>query len=157
MGIKMYLHCLKLEKFRRYEQLEVEFNSGLNLLVGENDSGKTAIVDAIKYVLNTQSYEYLRPRIEDFYLDPSKDESHRSTEFCIGCTFKGFDKHEAKNFIDWLGTDQDKNYFLKVWITASRKNGRVFYDVKAGSDGEGAAINGEARDLLRATYLKPTA
>lgn len=151
----MYLHCLKLEKFRRYEQLEVEFNSGLNLLVGENDSGKTAIVDAIKYVLNTQSYEYLRPRIEDFYLDPSKDESHRSTEFCIGCTFKGFDKHEAKNFIDWLGTDQDKNYFLKVWITASRKNGRVFYDVKAGSDGEGAAINGEARDLLRATYLKP--
>nr|VVV06177.1 hypothetical protein AW0309160_03661 [Aliivibrio wodanis] len=44
---------------------------------------------------------------------------------------------------------------MKVWITASRKNGRVFYDVKAGSDGEGAAINGEARDLLRATYLKP--
>ncbi|EPS3433140.1 ATP-dependent nuclease [Vibrio alginolyticus] len=151
----MYLHCLKLEKFRRYEQLEVEFNSGLNLLVGENDSGKTAIVDAIKYVLNTQSYEYLRPCVEDFYLDPSKDESHRSTEFRIECTFKGFDKHEAKNFIDWLGIDKDKNYFLKVWISASRKNGRVFYDVRAGNDDEGAAINGEARDLLRATYLKP--
>ncbi|ODW79300.1 hypothetical protein BBL92_07140 [Vibrio parahaemolyticus] len=151
----MYLHCLKLEKFRRYEQVEVEFNSGLNLLVGENDSGKTAIVDAIKYVLNTQSYEYLRPCIEDFYLDPSKDESHRSTEFHIECIFKGFDTHEAKNFIDWLGTDEDKNYFLKVWISASRKNGRVFYDVKAGSDDEGTAINGEARDLLRATYLKP--
>ena len=51
----MYLHRLKMENFRRYEQLDVEFNSGLNLLVGENDSGKTAIVDAIKYVLNTQS------------------------------------------------------------------------------------------------------
>ncbi|HHF0545162.1 TPA: ATP-dependent endonuclease [Vibrio alginolyticus] len=155
LGVRMYLHCLKLEKFRRYEQLEVEFNSGLNLLVGENDSGKTAIVDAIKYVLNTQSYEYLRPCVEDFYLDPSKDESHRSTEFRIECTFKGFDKHEAKNFIDWLGIDKDKNYFLKVWISASRKNGRVFYDVRAGNDDEGAAINGEARDLLRATYLKP--
>ncbi|EPN4990527.1 AAA family ATPase [Vibrio vulnificus] len=155
LGVRMYLHCLKLENFRRYEQLEVKFNAGLNLLVGENDSGKTAIVDAIKYVLNTQSYEYLRPCVEDFYLDPSKDELHRSIEFRIECIFKGFDKHEAKNFIDWLGTDEDKTYFLKVWFTASRKNGRVFYDVKAGSDDEGAAINGEARDLLRATYLKP--
>lgn len=151
----MYLHCLKMENFRRYEQLEVEFNSGLNLLVGENDSGKTAIVDAIKYVLNTQSYEYLRPCVEDFYLEPSKDESYRTTEFRVECTFKGFDKHEAKHFIDWLGTDEEKNYFLKVWLYASRKNGKVFYDVKAGSDDEGAAINAEVRDLLRVTYLKP--
>lgn len=151
----MYLHCLKMENFRKYEQLEVEFNSGLNLLVGENDSGKTAIVDAIKYVVNTQSYEYFRPCVEDFYLDPSKNESHRSTEFRVECTFKGFDKHEAKHFIEWLGTDKDNNYFLKAWISASRKNGRVYYDVKAGCDDEGATINGEARDLLRATYLKP--
>ncbi len=155
LGIQMYLHCLKLEKFRRYKQLEVEFNSGLNLLVGENDSGKTAIIDGIKYVLNTQSYEYLRPCIEDFYLDPTQDESHRSSEFRIECVFKGFDKEEAKHFIDWIGTDDEKKYFLKIWLCASRKNGRVFYDVKAGSDDEGSQVNGEARDLLRATYLKP--
>lgn len=151
----MYLYKLKLEKYRRYKHLEITFNSGLNLLVGENDSGKTAIVDAIKYVLNTQSYEYLRPCVEDFYLDPNQDESCRSTDFRIECSFSGFDKHEAKHFIEWLGTDKDKNYFLKVWFSASRKNGRVFYDVKAGSDDEGTAINGEARDLLRVTYLKP--
>lgn len=151
----MYLSSLKLERFRKYKKLETNFNSGLNLLVGVNDSGKTAIVDAIKYVLNTQSYEYFRPCIEDFYLDPSKDESHRSTEFQVECIFKGFDKHEAKHFIDWIGTDKDKNYFLKIWISASRNNGKVFYDIKAGSDDEGAAINGEARDLLRSTYLKP--
>lgn len=151
----MYLHCLTLENFRRYKQLNVEFNAGLNLLVGENDSGKTAIIDAIKYVLNTQSYDYIKPTIEDFHLEPTQDESHRSTEFRIECTFKGFHQHEAKHFIDWLSTDKENNYFLKVWISASRKNGRVFYDIKAGSDDEGTLINGEARDLLRATYLKP--
>ncbi|HFF5002215.1 TPA: ATP-dependent endonuclease, partial [Acinetobacter baumannii] len=154
-GYKMFLHCLTIENFRRYKQLNVEFNAGLNLLVGENDSGKTAIIDAIKYVLNTQSYDYIKPTIEDFYLEPTQDESHRSTEFRIECTFKGFNQHEAKHFIDWLSTDKENNYFLKVWISASRKNGRVFYDIKAGSDDEGTLINGEARDLLRATYLKP--
>ena len=151
----MYLHCLNLEKFRRYDKLEVEFNSGLNLLVGENDSGKTAIIDAIKYVLHTQSYEYHRPSVEDFFLDPSKGESLRSSDFRIECVFKGFDKEEAKHFIDWIGIDDDKNYYLKIWLNAYRKNGRVFYDVKAGSDGEGSQINSEARDFLRATYLKP--
>ncbi|MEN8362424.1 AAA family ATPase [Acinetobacter baumannii] len=151
----MYLACLELTQFRRYKNLKVEFNSGLNLLVGENDAGKTAIIDAIKYVLNTQSYEYFRPSIEDFYLEHSKNESERSTEFRIECTFKDFNIDEAKHFVDWLGTDDDNKFFLKVWITASRKNGRIFYDVKAGSDQEGTMINGEIRDLLRATYLKP--
>ena len=32
--------------------VEVCFKDGLNVLVGENDSGKKAIVDAIRYVLN---------------------------------------------------------------------------------------------------------
>lgn len=151
----MYLASLELIKFRRYKELKVELTSGLNLLVGENDAGKTAIIDAIKYVLNTQSYEYCRPSVEDFYLEPSKDESHRSTEFRIVCTFKDFETEEAKHFLDWLGMDENNQFFLKVWISASRKNGRVFYDVKSGSDEEGLLINGEARDLLRTTYLKP--
>lgn len=154
-GLKMYLDYLELENFRRYKQLKVQFNSGLNILVGENDSGKTAIIDAIKYVLNTQSYDYLKPTIEDFHLEPTLDESHRSTEFRVECTFKGFDVHEAKHFIDWLSTDEENEYYLKVWICASRRNSRVFYDIKAGCDDEGTIINGEARDLLRATYLKP--
>lgn len=151
----MYLDCLELWNFRKYNQLKVNFNSGLNLLVGENDSGKTAIIDAIKYVLNTQSYDYLKPNTEDFYLEPNKEELHRSNEFRIECTFRGFNKHEAKHFLDWLGVDNNQKYFLKVWIIALRKNSRIIYDIRAGSDAEGSLINGEARDLLRATYLKP--
>jgi putative ATP-dependent endonuclease of OLD family len=70
----MYLSELKIWNFRKYGEgekkspigeeknpgLHLRLNSGLNLLVGENDSGKTAIIDAIKMVLFTQSYEYYR-------------------------------------------------------------------------------------------------
>ena len=63
----MYLRKLKINNFRKFQNLKVEFTKGLNLLVGENDAGKTAIVDAIKYVLNTQSLDYIRPSYEDFF------------------------------------------------------------------------------------------
>lgn len=55
----MYISELKLWNFRKYgaddfdltnPHLTVPFKSGMNVLIGENDSGKTAIIDAIKYV-----------------------------------------------------------------------------------------------------------
>lgn len=47
--------------------VEVCFKDGLNVLVGENDTGKTAIVDAIRYVLRTQSAEYFTLDEKDFF------------------------------------------------------------------------------------------
>lgn len=47
--------------------LQITFHKGLNALIGENDSGKTAVIDALKLVLLTQSNEYIRPVDEDFY------------------------------------------------------------------------------------------
>ena len=50
----MYLSTLKLWNFRKYCEgpngepgLEVHFHEGVNVLIGENNSGKTAIVDAM--------------------------------------------------------------------------------------------------------------
>ena len=151
----MYLESLKIINFRKFKNLEVKFNKGLNLIVGENDSGKTAIIDAIKYVLQTQSYEYIRPSYEDFHLEESKKEEERNTKFRIECIFSDFEDYEAKSFLEWLGIDDDKKYYLKIWYEATRKDTKVFYDIRAGADDEGTSISGEARDFLRTTYLKP--
>ena len=57
----MYLSKLRLWNFRKYSDgadnkpgVEIHFHEGLNVLIGENDSGKTAIIDAIRYVLRTR-------------------------------------------------------------------------------------------------------
>lgn len=73
----MYLSNLKLWNFRKYGSLEdvdlqkpnldLNFTPGLNVLIGENDSGKSAIIDAIKLVLKTHSYEWIRIVEEDFH------------------------------------------------------------------------------------------
>ena len=165
----MYLSGLKLWNFRRYgiytdeidlehEALDLKFNDGLNLLVGENDCGKTTILDAIRYVLFTQSREYIRFTTDDFHLAPDKDERDRATKFRIECEFRGFTTDEAAPFLEWLGietADEEDQYVLRVWMEANRKGDRIFSDVKAGQDDEGTQLPSAARDLLRVTYLKP--
>ena len=100
----MYLSELKLWNFRKYgssewdlEQahLSVTFNEGLNVLIGEHDSGKTAILDAIKIVLKTHAFEWIKVEENDFFNNADK--------LRIELLFKGFEPEEAKNFTEWLG------------------------------------------------------
>jgi putative ATP-dependent endonuclease of OLD family len=60
----VYLSALKIENFRQFghgdHALSIQFNEGVTALVGENDAGKTAVIDAIRYVLQTRDAEYLR-------------------------------------------------------------------------------------------------
>ena len=43
---------LKLENFRGFEQLELEFHQELTVLIGDNGAGKTAILDCLAIFLN---------------------------------------------------------------------------------------------------------
>lgn len=69
----MIISELRVYNFRQFKSedgapgLKITFHRGLNALIGENDSGKTAVIDALKLVLLTQSNEYVRPSDEDFY------------------------------------------------------------------------------------------
>ena len=46
----MHLNNLKLRDFRNYQQLQVDFEPGVNLIVGNNAQGKTNLLEAIGYV-----------------------------------------------------------------------------------------------------------
>jgi putative ATP-dependent endonuclease of OLD family len=166
----MFLSELKIWNFRKYSSgegdapgLHLKLNRGLNLLVGENDSGKTTIIDAVKFVLQTQSYDYQRLEEEDFFLQPGIEPTgtNRTKSLKIECMFRGFDaeNNEAANFLEWLGIEKNKDghdqYFLKVTLNAERKDRKISYDIKAGPDDEGTQLDGVARDFLRTTYLKP--
>lgn len=166
----MYLSELKLWNFRKYgngdhlhsitndtkPNLVVEFKPTLNVLIGENDSGKTAIIDAIKLVLNTKSLENSRIEDKDFYKPSTDKEQNRSTVLRIECKFKALNPAEAGSFLEWVGFDAENNYELTVWLTATRtKENRIITNIKAGADDEGIQLDGEARENLKVTYLKP--
>lgn len=49
-----YIKSLHIEGFKKFTFLDVQFNQHMNILVGENEAGKSTILDAIKTVLNQQ-------------------------------------------------------------------------------------------------------
>ena len=49
-----FIKSLHIEGFKKFTSLDVEFNEHMNILVGENEAGKSTILDAIKTVLNQQ-------------------------------------------------------------------------------------------------------
>lgn len=49
-----YIKSLHIEGFKKFISLDVHFNEHMNILVGENEAGKSTILDAIKIVLNQQ-------------------------------------------------------------------------------------------------------
>lgn len=156
----MILRTIKIWNFRSIGKgenelpgLEVEFDPRLNLLIGANDSGKTAIIDAIRLCLGTQTYDQMRVDVEDFYQDP--ETKQRATEFKIECWFTDFSNEEAGQFLEWINLTDGKRVELKIWLTAINKNNRIITNLRAGIDDEGQYLIGEARDLLRVTYLKP--
>lgn len=157
----MYIENLKIWNFRKFgsigdidlekPNIDLNFNTGLNVLIGENDSGKSSIIDAIKLTLKTHSYDWIRIEEKDFYNDCNR--------FRIEIKFEGLSPEEAKNFTEWLGwsgTGDDAKPFLRVILDVKKNNEKIFpADVRAGVDAEGYMLTSEAREYLKSTYLKP--
>ena len=156
----MYLSTLRLWNFRKYcamadgkPGLEIHFQEGVNVLIGENDSGKTAIVDAIRYVLRTQSGEFIQFEDKDFYQEP---DGNRKDEVKIECVFDGINEQDAGLFWEWLSWNDDKTkYLLKVWLYAKRKDNIIMPTFSAGIEGQAERMDSEARELLKVVYFKP--
>ena len=157
----MIVSQLQIYNFRRFRSMDgkpglsITFHEGLNALIGENDSGKTAIIDALKLVLLTQSNEYIRPAEDDFYTDET---GNSVTEFRIDCVLEKFTDNEAKNFIEYLTFTKENGslkYTLKLYFRAWRENHRIFTELRIGQKDDGVIMEGKARELLKAVYLKP--
>lgn len=167
----MFISSLKLWNFRKYGSLTfdlqspnlvVPFNRGMNILIGENDSGKSAILDAIKLVLKTHAYEWIKVDENDFFCRGNEI----SKILRIELEFSGITNEEAANFTEWCGTQEEiiqigereelcKRPKLHLIYQVEMKDGKIFpADVRAGMDGVGNVLTAEAKEYLKCTYLK---
>ena len=153
----MYVSEINIQNFRIFESLALKVNPGLNVLVGENNSGKTALVDAIRLTLDTNSAEWTRIVETDFHKD--------AEDFTIKIKFDGITPDQASKFVEHLTHEEvsgvGRRSVLYVTLTARRTeiikrgNRLIRTELRSGINSDGLSIEREIRDYLASTYLKP--
>ena len=55
----MYIEKLTIKNFRAFDEdgITLQFNKGVNAIIGENNSGKSAVMDAIRIAFSTVTYK----------------------------------------------------------------------------------------------------
>lgn len=155
------LSRISIENFRIFGEgasgFHLDFPAGIAALVGENDSGKTAIIDAVRLVLGTRGQDYFRVGEADFH-QPA-DGSPTRTEIRIVLRFDALSAADRGAFLEHLTYLDGKACLFLHWqaTTASRGPSRRFTNVecRSGATGNGPALEAAARALLCATYLRP--
>ncbi|MBN8646494.1 MAG: AAA family ATPase [Caulobacterales bacterium] len=154
----MYISNIKINSFRIFKDLSLEFKSGLNVIVGENDSGKTCLVDAIRYTLGTNSSERIFLTDADFH--------NEEKELSIELKFKNVEKY-AHIFVEHLTYEKnpsDESSLVPVLyvnlvakLTGREKRGYPYIstEIRSGKAAIGGILESEIREFLAVTYLKP--
>lgn len=145
----MYLEKFIIKNFRGINDISLTFNKGLNVLIGENNAGKTAIIDALRICL---SYGNQRRDIyisqSDFHLNKNAvTDSAESIEFHLH--FHIDHPQETAWFNDLLSIQEDGTQDLQLHFKFYLDdNERVKYKVWGGTN-EGQPI---APDVLFLIY-----
>ncbi|MGS1016141.1 ATP-dependent nuclease [Allosphingosinicella humi] len=157
----MRLVQIVIENFRGFGEgdaaLHVTLPAGIATFVGENDSGKTAIMDALRLVLGTRGQEYFRVIEADFHQPPGRGETRR--EIRIMLRFEDLSTGDCASFLEFLTYEDGKATLILHWraVVGYRGPARRFttVELKSGATGDGPVLDAAARALLYATYLRP--
>ncbi|WBY03586.1 AAA family ATPase [Ramlibacter tataouinensis] len=159
-GGGVFLSQLTIKNFRQFGSegpFTVSFNEGVTALVGENDAGKTAVMDAIRHVLTTRDMDFMRLQPEDFHLKPDGDQA---TEITIRARLTHLTSAEKGAFAEYLTYDGPHAFLYVHWFArrlADSPGGRRWVDVsvRSGPNGDGPTFESATRQLLATAYLRP--
>ena len=147
----MWLRELTIRNFRRIEELTINFPRGLCVIVGENNAGKTAIIDALRIMLfPSRDFDALRLNEDDF---------RSGTDYApieISCTFSDLKDEDEVHFQECLVDIGDGKFEIRLNTriefnkTTRRPNVRSW-----GGETEGGILPSNLFDRIASIYLKP--
>ncbi|HHQ6721971.1 TPA: ATP-dependent nuclease [Serratia fonticola] len=148
----MYLSTLEINGFKCFDKnFSIEFNDGLNVLVGENGAGKTGIVSAIRQLFTDSESGKRSIRDRDFYRGFSHGPM-TSESIHIEATFSELNQNETTAFIDWCGQEPE----AKLTFTATNRESRGHYRYQIwGGRQRIKPVDFEVLDLIHCIYLPP--
>ena len=101
----MVIKSLELADFRNYKELNINFDTGTNILYGDNAQGKTNILEAIYISATTKSHKGSKDKeVVNFH----KEESHIRTYLEKEAVEYRVDMHLRKNKSKGIAIDGQK-------------------------------------------------
>lgn len=155
----MYISEIAASGFRCFsseQPLLLKLSPGLNIIVGANDAGKTAVIDAPRHVLWTRGDDFVRLDVGDFHVNAA---GLRSTALLIRCSFSNLSANEEARFLEWCSNEGGVlrlHVCLRGVLREAAGGGHsVMTQYRAGRDGDGPPLEGDLREYLKSTYLRP--
>jgi len=147
----MRLRSLHIRNFRKIEDLTINFPRGLTVIVGENNAGKTTIVDALRLMLfSSRDYDALRLNEDDFRRGADGDPIE------ISCTFCDLNDDDEVHFNECLVDIGDGIFDACLNIRAEFNSTTRRVNVKKwGGETEGGNLSSKLYDRITAVYLQP--
>lgn len=149
----MHLAQLTIKNFRRISEATLLFRPGLNVIVGPNNIGKTAVVDGLRALLAGADDPYPRFSRDDIHLPPG---GVASGEIRFEYVFRGLSHDDEAEFIHALreGTDGTIEAVMGVTYGDADKSGRLKPRRWCGDFAE-ISMTSSMLENLRSVYLQP--
>lgn len=149
----MHLAQLTISNFRKLQKAELRFQPGLNVLVGANNVGKTAVIDALRALLAGHDEPYPRLDINDVY------RPHGGTpggDITFQYIFRGLDEDDEADFLPALKIDAagKAEAHITIRYAEADKIGRLRAKRWCG-DHEDVGLTADMMENLRGVYLPP--
>ncbi|ELX04644.1 putative ATP-dependent endonuclease of OLD family [Acinetobacter sp. BIGb0102] len=148
----MYIKKLSITGYRCFSELfEINFRKGLNVIVGENGAGKTAIINSFRQLfIDTESGSY-NVSSDDFN-KPFKEASIAADSFKIKVEFDNLENAEPIAFLQW--SDAANNVILNLEVLNKELRGR-FKKSFWGGNSKASQFDVELFDKIHCIYLPP--
>lgn len=149
----MYISELRVSGYKGIcSETKINFQSGLNILVGENASGKTAIIDAIRLLLREDEFGRTPIVASDFH-KPFEDPSSVAESLSLKMFFSNLSENEKVIFLPW--TEDNDSVSLNMHVD-NKVNHRDRYNrIIWGGVSRSSIFEWELLDKINCVYLPP--
>lgn len=147
----MYISKLSIQGYKNTQQKStISFNRGLNVLLGENGCGKTAIINALRLLFREPESNYACSP-DDFYC--SLDRSYTSDTIEIDAVLSELTEDEKIIFLSWCNADFNAHLHLHITENPSKPGAikRKYW----GGESTASIFEEDTFDRVECIYLPP--
>jgi putative ATP-dependent endonuclease of OLD family len=149
----VHLAQLRIKNFRRIADATLKFRSGLNVIVGPNNIGKTAVVDALRALLAGADDPYPRFTCDDIHIPAS---GTSTGEIRFEYVFQGLSHDDEAEFLHALREGSDGNTEVVVGVTyGDPDKSKRLKPRRWCGDFDEISMTSSMLENLRSVYLQP--